>query len=197
MSRAWEARAKRGGQILHGVPESPRPDRRSQGVGWWPRAGRSLIVLSMDAAATPRAGARAWIGQQRGPHGNDQSLATGGKPAASTRVRRRWRIRWGRLVATGIAVYLLAGLVAQQVAFWSTERELEALDAQLRQLEARQRLLREERARVDSPLYVDQAARQRLGLVKEGETVIQLVDQGTARSPQQAAPEDPSAAQGR
>lgn len=100
-------------------------------------------------------------------------------------------------MATGIAVYLLAGLVAQQVAFWSTERELEALDAQLRQLEARQRLLREERARVDSPLYVDQAARQRLGLVKEGETVIQLVDQGTARSPQQAAPEDPSAAQGR
>ena len=91
-------------------------------------------------------------------------------------VRRRWRVRWGRLAALAVGAYLLGGLFLQQWAFWSAQRELHALDLQLRQLEARQRALLEERRHVQDDAYVDEAARQRLGLVRPGETVIQLVE---------------------
>ena len=57
---------------------------------------------------------------------------------------------------------------------------------------ARHRQLQEAARRVDDPAYVDETARRRLGLVKPGETVIQLV--APEGSSQEEAREAPSSA---
>ncbi|WP_169312820.1 FtsB family cell division protein [Thermaerobacter marianensis] len=129
----------------------------------------------------------------RGGSGEAVGAATGPRP-----VRRRWRLRWGRLAATAVAAYLLAGLVLQQVALWQARQELRALDRQLQELRGQQAELRAAEQRVDDPAYVDETARQRLGLVKPGETVIQLVDEpGAAGSPAAQSPGSPGAPAGR
>lgn len=108
--------------------------------------------------------------------------ATRGSPPvaapAPRPARRRLRIRWGRLVAFILGVYLAAGFVSQQLAYWEAQREIRALEAEMRRVEAENRSLRERAGYVQGDAYINEAARERLGLVREGETVIQLVDPG-------------------
>ncbi|WP_169328688.1 FtsB family cell division protein [Thermaerobacter subterraneus] len=95
-------------------------------------------------------------------------------------VRRRLRLRLGRLAAVVVAAYLLSGLVLQQWALWQARQELRALDRQVQVLQDRAAELEAARRRIQDPAYVDETARERLGLVQPGETVIQLVDEPAA-----------------
>ncbi|QIA26180.1 septum formation initiator family protein [Thermaerobacter sp. PB12/4term] len=95
-------------------------------------------------------------------------------------VRRRLRLRLGRLAAAVVAAYLLSGLILQQWALWQARQDLRALDRQVQALRDRAAELEAARRRVQDPAYVDETARRRLGLVQPGETVIQLVDEPAA-----------------
>lgn len=136
-------------------------------------ASRYATVRVLPAAApASRRAATAPARRTAGPLGHP-----GPRPRP---VRRRLRVRWGRLVAFVLGAYLATGLVAQQVAYWQARQELRALQAEVQRVAEENRALRERIQFVRGDAYIDAAARERLGLVRPGETVIQIVEPGEA-----------------
>ncbi|PZN13011.1 MAG: hypothetical protein DIU69_01775 [Bacillota bacterium] len=131
----------------------------------------TVRVLPTAAPASDRVAA-APARRTAGPLGHP-----GRRPRAA---RRRLRVRWGRLVAIVLGVYLAAGLVAQQVAYGQAQRELRALRAEVQRVAEENRALRERIQFLRGGEYIDAAARERLGLIRPGETVIQIVEPGAA-----------------
>ncbi|EKP94713.1 septum formation initiator [Thermaerobacter subterraneus DSM 13965] len=186
------------GSVLAGAGRpSPNPSSRARIAGRGTPQGRAAAHRAAAASVTPlrpvtggggaRAG-RAVAGFHRGP---GQAAGPGWPPGAGGRgapvpgpgrrpVRRRLRLRLGRLAAVVVAAYLLSGLVLQQWALWQARQELRALDRQVQVLQDRAAELEAARRRIQDPAYVDETARERLGLVQPGETVIQLVDEPAA-----------------
>ncbi|HEY8393746.1 MAG TPA: septum formation initiator family protein [Thermaerobacter sp.] len=138
------------------------------------RSARATTIRMLPAAAP--VSRRPATGAAGRAAGAAENLA----PLGRTRpARRRVRVRWGRLAAFVLGVYLAAGLVMQQVAFWQAQRELRALEAEAERVAAENRALRERIQFARGEEYIHAAARERLGLVRPGETVIQLVDPAT------------------
>jgi cell division protein FtsL len=84
-------------------------------------------------------------------------------------VRRKYRIRWFRvliLLTTSYFVYLAVG---QQFELYTIHRETNALQERIAELEQSNKSLAEEKSRLSSPAYVEKIAREQLGLVKPGE----------------------------
>lgn len=179
------APGRRGGRRVAPVLEAV--DLGRSGGGREGAARKRDRLWDGGATAGLRAGLR--MAPLRALAGGDPGRPdAGGAPSPAT-VRRRLRVRWGRLVAAGVALYLLAGFVLQQWALWQARQDLRALDQQLAALRARHRQLQEAVRRVDDPAYVDETARRRLGLVKPGETVVQLVaPEGSAEEETREAP---------
>ncbi|MBI4083783.1 MAG: septum formation initiator family protein [Candidatus Lambdaproteobacteria bacterium] len=78
---------------------------------------------------------------------------------------------------------ILISLVGDQglIAYLRLQEEARTLEVEIQQLEAhRHDLEREVRALRDDPAYIELLARKRLGLVKPGETVIELPPRGEA-----------------
>ena len=180
------------GSALWEKGSGPAPDRQSyargprRGSALWEKgsgpAPRGAVTPLRPQAERVRVLPREpWQPATAGRHGSGGpgDGRSGGAAAglAPRPARRRWRLRWGRLVATAVAAYLLAGLILQQWALWQAQKDLRALDRQLQQLRSRAVELESARRRVEDPAYVDETARRRLGLVQPGETVIQLVDE--------------------
>ena len=86
----------------------------------------------------------------------------------------------GALLAVGgafLTAMVLMTLLGEQglIAYLRMQREAEQLRTEVRELEARQRELTwQVRALREEPGYVELLARQKLGLAKPGETIIQL-----------------------
>ncbi len=78
------------------------------------------------------------------------------------------------LVAAGLAVYGGNGVVR----VWQVQRELETLERELGALRARTRELSDtvDRLRND-PLFIEKAAREELGMVHPGDTVLKFPSQ--------------------
>ena len=126
----------------------------------------------------------------------------GGPLGQSLRAAPGWLSQWLRegagslprvfwLFFTVFAVgMVLISLVGDQgmISYWRLSDEAVELRAKVGEMEARHReLTLEIRALRDDPVYIEQIARQRLGLVHPGETVLQLPDV-TAGGRREAAP---------
>lgn len=84
-------------------------------------------------------------------------------------VRRRYRIRWFRVLVLLTAAYFLYLAVGQQFELYTIQRETYSLKDRIAELEQSNKALTDEKARLASPAYVEKIAREQLGLVKPGE----------------------------
>lgn len=84
-------------------------------------------------------------------------------------VRRRYRIRWFRVLVLLTTAYFLYLAVGQQFELYTIQRETYVLKDRIAELEHSNKALADEKARLSSPVYVEKIAREQLGLVKPGE----------------------------
>lgn len=85
------------------------------------------------------------------------------------RSRSRYRIKWFRLVLTGICVYFLYVSIGQIDSFRTITQETEMNKVRLEQAKQVNQQLLEERDRLNTPNYIEKVAREELGLVRPGE----------------------------
>jgi cell division protein FtsB len=86
-----------------------------------------------------------------------------------------------RLAAVGVAVLALALAVfasRNTIALWQVQREIVAAERDVARLSAQQKKLEElaERLRND-PAYIEKVAREDMGMVREGDTVLKFPSQ--------------------
>ncbi|MBE3588476.1 MAG: septum formation initiator family protein, partial [Thermoanaerobacteraceae bacterium] len=96
-------------------------------------------------------------------------------PSRPVVTRRRLRFNGKRLpvlVVVLLFVYLALSFVAQYQRLEAMQRDLGQLQVQLEELQKRNTELREQLKQVQSDSYIEQVARQRLGLVKPGESRV-------------------------
>lgn len=88
--------------------------------------------------------------------------------------RRRLAVAAVAVLALGLAVF--AGRNA--ITLWRMQREIEASERDVARLSAQQKKLEEmaERLRND-PAYLEKVAREEMGMVREGETILKFPSQ--------------------
>ena len=84
-------------------------------------------------------------------------------------VRRRYRVRWLRVLILVTAAYFVYLAIGQQFELYTIHRETAALQDRIAELEQSNKALIDEKSRLASPSYVEKIAREQLGLVKPGE----------------------------
>lgn len=114
---------------------------------------------------------------------------------AARRTRRRWRFtpRFYRLVAAFMAGYVLLAYWHGYARITAVRRQIEDVRHQLAALEARNRQLRATVAWLSSDEYVERVAREKLGLVRPGETRFVLTQPGASPSSNQPVAAPPAA----
>ncbi|UCH77306.1 MAG: septum formation initiator family protein [Candidatus Coatesbacteria bacterium] len=122
-------------------------------------------------------------------------MAGRGETLHASRARRR------RTILRAVAVVVLLGALTYLFVFsrhgYLRRRELarenERLQHELDQLQAENVRLREELESLDDPEAVEKLAREKLGLVREGETVYRFVekDKNRKNAEEKAAPPKP------
>ncbi|OAT80683.1 FtsB family cell division protein [Desulfotomaculum copahuensis] len=76
------------------------------------------------------------------------------------------------LLLVVMAVYLVFSFVSQFNRLFAMQRDLQQMQQQVNQLQQKNNDLRQQLSLVQSNAYIEQVARERLGLVKPGETRI-------------------------
>ena len=84
-------------------------------------------------------------------------------------VRRKYRIRWLRVLILLAAAYFVFLAVDQQFELYTIQRETLSLRDRINELEQTNKALADEKNKLNSPAYVEKIAREQLGLVKPGE----------------------------
>jgi cell division protein FtsB len=89
--------------------------------------------------------------------------------------------RLGVVAMIVLAVVLAVFGVKESVRAWQMRRDMRAVERELTTLRAQQTDLTKtvERLRND-PLYIEKLAREEMGMVREGETVLKFPSQGAA-----------------
>lgn len=83
--------------------------------------------------------------------------------------RRKYRIRWIRVLVLLTAAYFIFLAFGQQYELYTIQRETYSLKDRITELEQTNKALTDEKSRLSSPAYVEKIAREELGLVKPGE----------------------------
>lgn len=83
--------------------------------------------------------------------------------------RRKYRIRWIRVLVLLTAAYFIFLAVGQQFELYTIQRETYSLRGRIAELEQSNKALADEKTKLSSPAYVEKIARDELGLVKPGE----------------------------
>lgn len=105
--------------------------------------------------------------------------------AGTARFRRRFnpaRSRLPLLLLAIILVYLGFSFVSQMNHLWEMQRSVAEMQARVKELQAKNQDLWERLQVLQSDAYIEQAARERLGLVKPGETRVVPVSPGQTPS---------------
>jgi len=94
-------------------------------------------------------------------------------PVNSGRRRfRRIKVKFRTLLVGAVGLYLLFNIIQMHLTIWGLNQQLEA-SAQIKQeLLEHQRELQEEIKQANSREYIEKLAREQLGLVKPGESLI-------------------------
>ena len=83
--------------------------------------------------------------------------------------RRKYRIRWIRVLVLLTAAYFIFLAVGQQFELYTIQRETYSLRGRIAELVQTNKSLADEKSKLSSPAYVEKIAREELGLVKPGE----------------------------
>ncbi len=98
---------------------------------------------------------------------------TGSAQALKKKMHRQVFHRWGGRFARGLALFLFSMMVVSFARagwdLWKLRQEEMKLSRSITVLEAQNRDLREQIARMQEDAYIEKAAREQLGLVKPGE----------------------------
>jgi cell division protein FtsB len=100
-----------------------------------------------------------------------------------TVMERRQRASWGVLVIVGLVVggFLLVSLLFDERGlpkYLEMRKRADRLEAEIKALQKNNGDLRAEISRVQhDPVRIEELARERLGLVRKGETVYQIVEE--------------------
>ncbi|CEP66519.1 Septum formation initiator [Moorella glycerini] len=84
--------------------------------------------------------------------------------------KRRWN--WPGIVVSVLAIYLLYSFAHVGLALYQTNLQIKACQEQKAALLAEGNRLREQIKELNNDSYIERMAREELGLVKPGETVI-------------------------
>lgn len=87
------------------------------------------------------------------------------------------------LVVMLLLLYVSISLGSRFDSLYTMQRDLQAVQAEVQQLRAVNEDLSEQLELLQSDAYVEQVAREKLGLVKPGETRIVPMDPGAAEAP--------------
>lgn len=83
------------------------------------------------------------------------------------------RIHW---IIVLVSIFMIVSLSKSVVDLWERRNILEAEEKRLTQLEKKNDELEQKLRMVQTPAFVEKEARERLGMAKEGETVILMGD---------------------
>ena len=83
--------------------------------------------------------------------------------------RRKYRIRWIRVLVLLTAAYFIFLAVGQQFELYTIQRETHNLKNRIAELEQANNAMIDEKKQLAAPAYVEKIAREQLGLVKPGE----------------------------
>lgn len=111
------------------------------------------------------------------------------EPAPKFR-RRRNGARFILIICVTIAGYIAFSLGNQYSYLYAMQNNVETIQAQVEELRNKNAALREEINKIKSDAYVEQVAREQLGLVKPGETLV-VPTQGTTSSDKKTQPSTP------
>ena len=117
----------------------------------------------------------------------EEARAAGRRGAGAPPAEARLQIeglsprRLGIVAMVELAVVLAVFGVKESVRAWQMRRDMRAVERELTTLQAQQADLTKtvERLRND-PLYIEKLAREEMGMVREGETVLKFPSQGAA-----------------
>jgi cell division protein FtsB len=90
--------------------------------------------------------------------------------------------RLGIVAMVALAVVLAVFGIKESIRAWQMRRDMQAVERDLTTLRAQQAELARtvDRLRND-PLYIEKLAREEMGMVREGETVLKFPSQGSAK----------------
>ena len=93
--------------------------------------------------------------------------------------------RLGTVAMVALAVGLAVFGVKESVRAWQMRRDMQTVERDLTTLRAQQEQLARtvDRLRND-PLYIEKLAREEMGMVREGETVLKFPSQSSPHTPQ-------------
>ncbi|MCL5290292.1 MAG: FtsB family cell division protein [Bacillota bacterium] len=86
--------------------------------------------------------------------------------------RKRRRSNLGLLISVALAAYFIFTMGSQFTQLHAMQSNMDSLQIQVEELKSRNAALRQEIKQIKSDSYVEQAAREQLGLVKPGETLV-------------------------
>jgi len=86
-----------------------------------------------------------------------------------------------RIIALLVAVYVLFAFGNQFIKLNQMNEEVEKIKGQIESLEVKNRQIKSEIRKLQSNTYIERMAREKLGLVKPGETVILPAKSGEAK----------------
>lgn len=113
-------------------------------------------------------------------------------PKTRQKSRRTFQLSRSRLpllVVGLLLLYVSISLGSRFDSLYTMQRDLQAVRAEVQQLREVNRDLSQQLELLRSDAYVEQVAREKLGLVKPGETRIVPVNPGTAEAPASAGAE--------
>lgn len=80
--------------------------------------------------------------------------------------------RWVKLIMTGLGLYLLFLFGASGYEIWKLKQQITKLELEQRQLVQSQEKLKKELNALNDPEVIEKIARESLGMVRNGETVV-------------------------
>lgn len=83
--------------------------------------------------------------------------------------RRRFRLKWFRLILMGIFIYCGYLMIGQHTQLNAICRETDSTEARLEEANKNKAALLAERTKLNDRSYIEKLAREDLGLVKPGE----------------------------
>lgn len=108
-------------------------------------------------------------------------MNTSKKGATATVKGKKSRVNWRRLitviVVAGLCIYAVWTLVSQEIEIQKTKKELTELNTKLEEQNALREDLEEQKETVNTPEYIEKAARDELGYAAPDEIIFKDASQ--------------------
>jgi|LSQX01.3.fsa_nt_gb cell division protein FtsB len=105
------------------------------------------------------------------PIKNERDKPSTGKDAGRTR-----RLNWARLLLCCFLAYNLINIAGQEFQLWQLRQDLRAVEQSLTAARQQQEILHNEIERLHTDSYIEQLAREELGMIRQGEIPYAIGD---------------------